>query len=249
MAPNARSTASSSAARTGTSSRRGAVLLALVCLLVGAVIGGLVATAAGGGDGAPEPGSIEAVAAELADGQQQEATALAQELAGAAEIAHGRAGDVLAGLAVLAPTDDGAAAAGDPADADGEAAADAAGGTTADAAAWADELEQARSALEATGEGADDHGVTRAALLGSLDLLGNAVETAGTLPADGTDRGAAVARVARDRDAAVRLWQAGAARLDTLVVAAGGEHIHLFLAPDGDPDAVPEEFREPRGDG
>jgi hypothetical protein len=30
-----------------------------------------------------------------------------------------------------------------------------------------------------------------------------------------------------------------------VVVEAGREHVHLFLSPDGDPDAVPLEFREP----
>ena len=54
--------------------------------------------------------------------------------------------------------------------------------------------------------------------------------------------------MSRDRDEAVALWQAGAVRLDGLVLDAGGEHTHLFLAADGDPDSVPLEFREPEQD-
>lgn len=208
--------------------RRGWVLLLVgaVALLVGALLGGLLSGSTGGGDvgdgsaDAPEPGSIEAVAAELAEGQQQDQAALAGELAEAAETVHHDLEEVLQGLAAVAPVNDGT----------GEAA-DAAG-----AADWAATLEQAHVTLDSTGEGTDDQAVTRAALLGGVELLQVAVERA----ADGAD----VAQVSRDRSAAVRLWQAGATRLDSLVIATGGDHIHLFLAEDGDPESVPGEFRD-----
>ncbi|MGJ7442442.1 hypothetical protein [Aquipuribacter sp. MA13-6] len=209
-----------------------AVAIALAALLVGGVVGGVVATAAGGDNGspAPEAGSVEAIAAELAEGQAAASAELNDELAEVAETAHGSVEGVLAGLAQVAPPE-GAV----PVDADVEA----------DPAALAAEVEQARERLTATGQGADDHGVTRAALIGALDLLAVAVEAASELPPGGTEPDQDVlARVARDRDAAVDLWQAGATRLDTLVVVGGGEHIHLFVAPDGNPESLPQEFQE-----
>lgn len=231
----------SSTARTTPSKDRGAstvlvVLVALAALLVGGVVGGVAATAAGGGDdpAAPEPGSVEAIAAELADGQAAESAQLADELAEVAEAAHGSVEGVLAGLAQVAPP---------------EGAPPVDGEVEVDPAALATQVQQARDSLAGTGQGTDDHGVTRAALIGSLDLLAVAVEAAAELPPgeDGPVGGPeqdAVARVARDRDAAVDLWQAGATRLDTLVVAAGGEHVHLFVAPDGNPESLPQEFQE-----
>ncbi|WP_340295059.1 hypothetical protein, partial [Aquipuribacter hungaricus] len=86
-------------------------------------------------------------------------------------------------------------------------------------------------------------------LLGAVGLLRSAVEGTAGLPAEaGPARQEQLARVARDRDAGVALWQAGATRLDGLVLDAGGEHTHLFLAPDGDPRSVPREFQEPDED-
>ncbi|WP_380164044.1 hypothetical protein [Jannaschia sp. R86511] len=204
----------------------------LAVVLAAAVAGGVAAALApGDGADAPEPGSVEAIAAELARGQEEESAALAAELVEAAVDAHAAAEDVLAGLATIAPPED-ALPADEPVETDPQA--------------MAEQVAQARDLLAATGQGTDDHGVTRAALIGSLDLLGVAVETAAAVPDDADDAAAAeaLARVGRDRDAAVELWQAGAARLDTLVVETGGEHVHLFLAPDGNPESVPLEFRE-----
>lgn len=208
-------------------SRRAVLPALLAGLVVGLLTGVLVAGATGGGEDEPEPGSVEAIAAELAQGQAEESAALAAELAVAAEQAHATAGSVLRGLAEVAPPDGGAA-----------------GDVPADPDAWSADLEQAREALLATGEGSDDHGVTRAALVGSLELLAVAVEDARVLTGPGTEQEQVLADLDRDREAAVRLWQAGAARLDSLVVAAGGEHVHLFLAPDGDPASVPQEFQQ-----
>lgn len=236
------STARNTPSKDGRASKGGGVstvmvvLVALAALLVGGVVGGVAATAAGGGDdpAAPEPGSIEAIAAELAEGQAAESARLTDELAEVAEAAHGSVEGVLAGLAQVAPP---------------EGAVPVDGDVQVDPAVLAAEVQQARDSLGATGQGADDHGVTRAALIGSLDLLAVAVEAAaelppgGDAPAGGTEQDV-VARVARERDAAVELWQAGATRLDTLVVAAGGEHVHLFVAPDGNPESLPREFQE-----
>lgn len=212
-------------------------LAALAALVAGVLLGWLLSVATGGGEAAaaPEPGSVEAIALELAEGQAQQSTALAGELAAAAEQAHGAAAAVLVGLAAVAPPEGLGAQ---------EADTDAGTADPEGAAGWSTELDRARATLTSTGQGDDDHGVTRAALVGSLDLLGHAARTAADLPADGPAREAALVQVARDRDAAVELWQAGAARLDTLVVTGGGEHVHLFLAPDGDPDSVPQEFQE-----
>lgn len=179
----------------------------------------------------PERGSVEAVAAELADGQERDAARLGVELAGAAREAHRRLGPVLRSLAADVPVD--------------EPGSGAVAGAV-DTAGWAEEVAQASSALEAVPEGTSEQVVTRGALIGAVDLLAAAVtgwQDAATAPAD--ERPGVVAEVAERRDAAVRLWQAGAAQLDVLTVAAQGEHVHLFLAPDGDPDSVPEEFREP----
>lgn len=209
------------------------LLVGVAALLVGGVVGGLAVTAAGGDDepSAPEPGSVEAIAEELAQGQAAESAELTAELATAADSAHGTVEAVLAGLAQVAPPEDAVPVEGAP---------------DADPAALAAAVEQARASLAGTGQGADDHGVTRAALIGSLDLLAVAVEAAAELPSGGAEPvdQDVLARVARDRDAAVELWQAGATRLDTLVVAGGGEHVHLFVAPDGNPESLPQEFQE-----
>ncbi|WP_336922019.1 hypothetical protein [Aquipuribacter sp. SD81] len=174
--------------------------------------------------GAPSVSSaVESIAAQLAQAQAADAAALAEELAGSAEQAQPHLVDVLAGLDDVVPVD---GSGGDPA--------------AADPASWTASLETAHDELAATGTGADDQGVTRAALLGGVQLLQNAV--AHLEEQDGAE---ALEAAARDRDRAVELWQAGALRLDSLVVEAGGEHIHLFLPPDGDPDSVPPEFRDP----
>ena len=136
---------------------------------------------------------------------------------------------MLAGLATVAPPGEaGTAAPADP----------------ADVAAWTAALDEAGAALSATGTGSDDHTLTRAGLLASVTLLRSAVDAASVADPASAAAPAAAEALARDRDEAVVLWEAAAARLDTLVLAGGGEHVHLFLAPDGDPDAVPEEFRE-----
>lgn len=90
-------------------------------------------------------------------------------------------------------------------------------------------------------EGTSEHTVTRAALLGAVDLLDTALRdlaTASTSAAD--DPSAPTGR----RDAAVELWLAGAAQLDSLMIGSGGDHVHLFLTPDGDPRSVPREFAD-----
>jgi hypothetical protein len=107
-------------------------------------------------------------------------------------------------------------------------------------------LASAASALEAVKDGTSEQTVTREALIGAAELLQSA--TAGykqsiTAPAD--QRDAFAVTVAKRREAAVRLWQAGAGQLDTLTVGSGGGHVHVFLAINGDPEAVPEEFQEP----
>lgn len=94
--------------------------------------------------------------------------------------------------------------------------------------------------------GTSEQTAIREAFIGAAELLAAAAASydhASTAPAD--ERKALLATVAQRRDAAVALWQAGAAQLDTLTIESGSGHVHLFLAPDGDPDAVPEEFREP----
>lgn len=210
----------------GSGATRPSVLLlavvALVCLLLGGLVGALAARSGGAEQAvdAPDPGSIEAVAAELAEGQRQDQAELATGLATAAEQAHDDLGAVLQEMTAAAPLDGGT---GEPVDPE-------------QAAGWSATLEEARTALDATGSGSDDQAVTRAALLGGVELLRVAVERA----ADGSPAEV----VARDRSAAVALWQAGATRLDSLVIATGGEHIHLFLAEDGDPGSVPQEFQE-----
>ncbi|MFW2513469.1 hypothetical protein ACNI3K_06795 [Demequina sp. SO4-13] len=217
------------------------VIVALVSVLVGAVLGAAVVGVLAGqstGDGAaqasatPEPGSIESIAAELAEGQRQESADLAEELASAGEVAHDLLGDVLVGLAAVVPPDD------------GSGATDLDAGAQADVEEWISALDQAEDALSATGQGNDDQAVTRAAFLGSVALLRSAVEDVAAAQASEPGRQQdLLADVGRDRLEAVSLWQAGGARLDSLVLETGGDHIHLFLDPSGDPDAVPEEFQ------
>ncbi|MFW7415879.1 hypothetical protein [Demequina sp. SO4-18] len=229
---------------------RGRVIafVALVSVLVGAVLGAALVGVLGRqstGDGAaqasatPEPGSIESIAAELAEGQRQESAVLAEELAAAGEVAHDLLGDVLVGLAAVVPPDDGSGAIdlGAAAQEDGPLA-------EAHVEEWIAALDQAEDALSATGQGTDDQAVTRAAFLGSVALLRSAVEdVAAAQTSEAGRQQDLLADVGRDRLEAVSLWQAGGARLDSLVLESGGDHIHLFLDPSGDPDSVPEEFR------
>ncbi|MFC3689050.1 hypothetical protein ACFQL5_10900 [Aquipuribacter hungaricus] len=174
------------------------------------------------------------MAAQLAEGQEAERATRATELAAAAEVAHDQLPTALVGLAALVP----------PAGGDSGATVPA-----TDVEAWTAALDASADALGGTAEGDEDQTVTRGALLGAVGLLRSAVEGTAGLPAEaGPARQEQLARVARDRDAGVALWQAGATRLDGLVLDAGGEHTHLFLAPDGDPRSVPREFQEPDED-
>ena len=204
--------------------------LAAVLIAAGGGFAAGRAGGSGGGEGAdaPEPGSIEAVAAELAEGQARDRAALAEDLAEAGREAHQRMSRVLQQLVVAVPLE-GRGTAGRPG-ADG----------------WETELATASEQVQAVPEGTSEHNVTRGALLGAVELLrGAAADYAATAQLPAAARPAALAAVAERRDAAVAVWQAGAGQLDTLVVEAGEEHVHLFLAPDGDPDSVPLEFQEP----
>jgi hypothetical protein len=186
---------------------------------------------AGDGGNAQEASSIEAVAEKLAAGQATERTALNAHLASAAEVAQGHLVRVLQELALAVPVDP--TISSTPA-------------SVGDVDKWNRTLASAASALEAVKDGTSEQTVTREALIGAAELLQSA--TAGykqsiTAPAD--QRDAFAVTVAKRREAAVRLWQAGAGQLDTLTVGSGGGHVHVFLAINGDPEAVPEEFQEP----
>ena len=197
-----------------------------------AVAGALSAGRAGNGHTAPEPGSVEAVAEELALGQARDRAELNANLAAAAEVAHGHLAQVLQELASAIPVHENASSS-NPASA-------------SDVDEWKRELALATSVLETVEEGTSEQTVAREAFIGAAQLLQSAAadyEDLLTGPAD--EREALAATVAERREAAVRLWQAGAAQLDTLTVGSGEGHVHLFLTSDGDPDAVPAEFREP----
>lgn len=179
--------------------------------------------------GPPEAGSIEAVAAELAKGQAQDRAELNSNLAAAAELAHGRVGQVLQELSFAVSEHE---------------TSDSAG--AGDTESWKRELAVAISALESVEDGTSEQTVVREAFIGAAHLLQAAADDHEYLvngPAG--EREARAATVIERRDAAVRLWQSGAAQLDTLTVGSGDGHVHLFLAPDGNPDAVPLEFQEP----
>ncbi|MFC7848659.1 hypothetical protein ACFUTU_09305 [Arthrobacter sp. NPDC057388] len=198
-------------------------------LLAGA--GALSAGQAGTGSKAPEAGSIEAVAERLAAGQAREKAELNAHLATAAEDAHGHLAQVLQELASVLPV---------------EATVSSRPVSAIDVDGWNHRLALATSALEAVEEGTSEQTLAREALIGAAELLESAAAGYDQLlsaPADG--REVITATVAQRRDAAVRLWQAGAAQLDTLTVGSGGGHVHVFLAPNGDPEAVPQEFQEP----
>jgi hypothetical protein len=213
-------------------SRKTRVLaIAAVAAVLIVVAGALSAGRAGNGNNAPEAGSIEAVAEKLATGQAHARAELNTHLAAAAEAAHGHLVQVLQELASAVPVHE--TISSNPA-------------SISDVDEWNRDLALATSALEAVEEGTSEQTVTREALIGAAELLQSA--TAGyrhLLSAPADQREALAETVAERRDAAVRLWQAGAAQLDTLTVGSGKGHVHVFLTPDGDPDAVPEEFQEP----
>lgn len=230
-------------ARAGSNGTRVGVALAAAALVVGAgggfAVGRTTATDAGAAAEAEEhdhePGSIEAIAEQLAADQARDRAVLSIELAEAARTAHDQLGHVLRAMAAAVPFE-GAAATDTPA---------APAVTSADAATWATDAREAAEALSGVPEGTAEFNVTREALLGAATLmvdtaddLSRALEAAEPAPE-------ALEQVAAQREASVRLWQAGAAQLDGLVVDAGQPHIHLFLDPSGDPDAVPLEFQEP----
>ncbi len=205
--------------------------LAAVAAVLLAVAGGLSAGRAGNEHNAPEASSVEAVAEKLAREQAQARTELNTQLAAAAEVAHGHLMQVLQGLATVKPVHE---------------AIDSTPASLSDVDAWNGGLALATSALEAVEDGTSEQTVTREALMGAAELLQSAVAAHEQLLGASPDQRGAIAEiVAERRDAAVRLWQAGAAQLDTLTVGSGAGHVHVFLAEDGDPDAVPEEFREP----
>ncbi|MDQ0871141.1 hypothetical protein QFZ70_003614 [Arthrobacter sp. V1I9] len=180
---------------------------------------------------AQEASSIEAVAEKLAAGQATERAELNAHLSSAADVAQGHLARVLQDLALAVPVD--------PTISSTPASA-------GDVDKWNRNLASAASALEAVKDGTSEQTVTREALLGAAELLQSAAagyEHSLTAPAD--QRDALAVTVGKRREAAVRLWQAGAGQLDTLTVKSGGAHVHVFLALNGDPEAVPEEFQEP----
>jgi hypothetical protein len=207
--------------------------LAAVIAVVIAVAGALSAWRAGNGPAAPVPGSVEAIAEKLAAGQARERAELNGHLAAAAEVAHEHLAQVLQELALAVPVN---------------ATISSAPASVSGADEWNRDLALATSALEAVGEGTSEQTVTREAFIGAAELLQSAAAGyAHLLGAPADEREALAATVAERRESAVRLWQAGAAQLDTLTVGSGEGHVHVFLALDGDPDAVPQEFQEPAG--
>ncbi|MDF9279039.1 hypothetical protein P4U43_14720 [Arthrobacter sp. EH-1B-1] len=220
-------------ARVLTVAAAASVLIAVtVVLTVALAAGGAGPSEAGPSEaGSPEAGSIEAIAEQLAAGQERERAELIANLAEAAEEAQGRMAQVLQELAAAVPVQEG----------EGPAPA-----SVSDVDRWNHELALAVSALETVEEGTSEQTVAREAFIGAAQLLlSTAAHYEQLLIAPAEERVALTVTVAEQHDAAVRLWQAGAAQLDTLAVESGGSHVHLFLAPDGDPDAVPAEFREP----
>jgi hypothetical protein len=207
-------------------------LTAVVALLI-AVAGALIAGRAGNEPITPEAGSIEAIAEELAAGQAQDRTELTADLAAAAEDAHGHLSQVLQELASSVQLD-------------GSARPDRAGVNEVDG--WKLNVRLASDALSEVEDGTSEQAVAREAFIGAAQLLdSSASDYRDYLAAPPDEQKALAATVVERRDAAVRLWQAGAAQLDTLTLSSDGRHVHLFLAPSGDPDDVPAEFREPEG--
>lgn len=205
-------------------------VVAVAAVLI-SVTAALTAGREGDAGGVPEAGSIEAVAAELAEGQARESAELNGNLAAAAEVAHAHLGPVLQELSSAVSVHD-------------PVSSEAGGVSVADK--WANELALATTALESVEDGTGEQTIVREAFIGAAHLLQSAAaDYARLVSAPAGERQAHAATVLEQRDAAVRLWQSGAAQLDTLTVGSGDGHVHLFLAPDGNPDAVPLEFREP----
>ncbi|TLM73723.1 hypothetical protein [Pseudarthrobacter sp. NamB4] len=203
---------------------------ALAAGLVG-VTGALAAGQTQPGGDARQASSIEAVAERLAADQARERAEHNVHLTKAAGAAHDHMAHVLQGLASAVPV---------------EGPVSPRPASIGDVEEWNQDLALAVSVLEAVEEGASEQAVTREAFIGAAHLLQSAAGGYGQLlNAPAAERELLAATVAERRDAAVRLWQAGAAQLDSLTVGSGGGHVHLFLAPDGDPDAVPQEFQEP----
>lgn len=217
--------------------------IAAVAAVLIAVAAALIAGRAGEAHDAPEAGSIEAIAEELAKGQASDRAELNANLATAAEVAHGHLVQVLQELASAVPV--GETGSSNAAGVSGPAGvSDPAGDSAVDG--WKRELELATSSLETVEEGTSEQTVAREAFVGAVELLQSAADAyQDFLSAPVDEQAVLAATVAERRDAAVRLWQAGAAQLDTLTVGSGVGHVHLFLTPDGDPDSVPAEFREP----
>ncbi|MER2137164.1 MAG: hypothetical protein ABS909_04805, partial [Arthrobacter sp.] len=198
------------------------VLITIAVIFVGAVAAymSMRATTA---EIAPAPGSVEAIAKELSKGQALEKAEITKDLGMAAETAHARMARTLEGLATAVPLEQ----------ADSPPLAD-----TSDVDTWMRDLSVAATAFETVEEGTSDQSVAQEAFVGAAQLLLTAVQDYNRLsssPAE--DRNLLLVSVAERRDAAVRLWQAEAAQLDTLTIDSGGGHMHVFLAPDGDPDA------------
>ncbi len=205
-----------------------AAVLAVLIAVTGALIGGQAESR----KSAPEPNSIDAVAAKLAQAQALDRARINVDLAAAAEVAHEHLGHTLQGLASAVPLHE---------------TAQPFPATQGDVDQWKQNLADATSALEAVEEGTSEQAVTREAFIGAAQLLHSAAVAYERLLADPDKQQAHATTVAERRDTAVRLWQAGAAQLDTLVIESGEGHVHVFLAPNGDPEDVPEEFRGAEG--
>lgn len=225
------------------------VLPLLIAFLVGTLLAGpgwaLVTRDDGRSSSAtsepePEPGSVEAVAAQL---RQQEAARNRAETARVTDIARAVHDDVV-------PVLDAMGAALPPAE--GTPPRPAAADTVA---GWRTEVDQAVGRFGNTPSAATSVTLAHSGLQASVGDLQSAVTAYEVArDADGSQRATLTRLAAELRDRAVDVWSLAAVQLDEANIEYGSGHIHLYLSPDGaggaaEGGAEPDGHIEPDGGG
>ncbi|NHC46565.1 hypothetical protein [Motilibacter aurantiacus] len=208
-----------------------AVLAALV-IAMSAWIG----YAVGKPDG-PAEGSIEAIAAQLSAEQKEQASAQAKELLDTVSAAQKDYLPLLREIAAVLPV-----GGGDPSWADA---------ATLDK--WRQEASRLAEGFAAEPNGTTGYNVAYEAFSSASRQFDLALRTyAAGAAATGAERDGLAALAVEQRDAAARLWSAGAQQLDLVTIDAGLGHQHFFLPASGSEADITNEMREvdaPAGDG
>ncbi|NHC15707.1 hypothetical protein [Motilibacter deserti] len=230
MAPRTTSTRPRPAAPQAQPQRSNAPRATFVVILAALVVAlsGWIGYTVGKPDG-PEKGSIEAIAAELGAEQKKQAAEQASQLLETVKSAQQAYLPMLRDIAAVLPV-----GGGQPTF---PAASEVAG--------WQQQAAKLADGFAAEPNGTTGYNVAYEAFSGASKQFDLALRTfSAAVDADPPARDELAAMAAEQRDAAARLWSAGAQQLDLVTIDAGLGHQHFYLPASGSEADIPQEMRE-----